>query len=120
MKYTIHIQHSGRHLDWIEAHDGHYSRGNGRGDRQNTYDTEEDGHPVVIMESGVEFDEDGNHDRTRYHQKRCVRSPAESWEEAKSRARLSEDEYIVEEGLSGLQSGNPDSYVVEVIRPRGE
>jgi hypothetical protein len=117
MRYTIHTQLSDRHNDWIQAHDGHSSRGSGRGDRQKTYNTEEDGHPVVIMESGVELDEDGNHLRTKYHEKRCVRGPAQSWEEAKSCARLREDEQVTEEGVSGLQSGNPDYYAVEVIRP---
>ncbi|MCS3661760.1 hypothetical protein [Salinibacter ruber] len=118
MRYTIHTQFSDRHNDWIEAHDGHHSRGTGRGDRQKTHDTEEDGHPVVINESGVELDEDGNHVRTTYHDKRCVRGPAQSWEEAKDHARLDEDEYITEKGPSGLQSGNPDFYAVEVISPQ--
>jgi len=79
------------------------------------YDADEDGYPVVVMETGT--DEDGH---VTYHEKREIIGPAESWEDAKEQVRLSEGEEITEEGLSGLQSGGMgevDHYAVEVLTP---
>jgi len=79
------------------------------------YDVEEDGYPVVVTESGI--DEDGH---VTYYEKREITGPAKSWEDAKEQVRLSEDEKITEEGVSGLQSGGPgevDYYAVEVLTP---
>jgi hypothetical protein len=79
------------------------------------YDVEENGYPVVVMETGI--DEDGD---PTYHEKREITGPATSWEDAKEQVRLSEDEEITEEGLSGLQPGGMgevDYYAVEVLIP---
>lgn len=82
------------------------------------YDVEEDGYPVVVMETGV--DSDGE---PTYHEQREITGPAKTWEEAKGQVRLADDEEITEEGLSGLQSGScgeVDYYAVEVLTPKGE
>ncbi len=69
------------------------------------------------METGVVLDKNGAHKRTLYHEQRCIRGPAQSWEEAKECARVGEQEWITEEDISGLQSGSPDYYPVEVVSP---
>jgi len=82
------------------------------------YSVEEDGYPVVVMETGI--DEDGH---VCYHEKREIIGPAKSWDDAKEQVRLSDNEEITEEGISGLQpaaSGHVDHYAVEVITPVDE
>jgi len=115
MRYTIHTQNRERHLDHIQD-DGR--RRGPVGDRQLTYDTEEDGHPVVIMESGVDsFDQDG----CEYHEKaRVCREPAKTWEEAKEiaeRVWRQEGYQLADSPLHGSKEpGDPDYWAVEVLK----
>jgi len=116
MKYTIYIDRQDRHHDHVEPHaDG--LRHSHHGDEEHHFDTEEDGYPVVIMESGVQdFDEDAEYFETR----KVCREPAKTWEEALKIAGdfHREDERLAEDSpLHGeLESGDPDFWGVEVLK----
>lgn len=96
------------HNDEIVTHAGKPSEGTGE------YSVDEDGHPVVVMETGMD---DGH---PTYHDKRKVLAGAHSWDEAKEMVTLGDGEEIEERGLSGLQPGGyekVDYYAVEVVTP---
>ena len=81
------------------------------------FDTEEDGHPVVVMESGVKsFDGTG----CEYHEKRGVLAePAKTWQEAVSRVGIGEDERLADNSpINGTLQSGPDGvdyWAVEVL-----
>lgn len=81
------------------------------------HSVQDDGHPVVIMEAGI--DEEGC---PAHYEMRGIIGPAKDWEEAKKKVsrHLSDDEEITEKGISGLQPGGcgeVDYFAVDVLSP---